>query len=121
MDEDTVMTEFGEESIDNYDDDGPTELERELAKAERPAPLFARKEAPVSDDLDPVHGARSPDEIEEVEQSVATLQGDSSTLPNGERPPFDTESDGSPVVGDLLKIRFVEHHVVPTILVSSNR
>jgi hypothetical protein len=23
-------------------------------------------------------------------------------------------------VGDLLKIRFVEHHVVPTILVSSN-
>jgi SIT4-associating protein SAP185/190 len=119
MDEDTVMTEFGEESIDNYDDDGPTELERELAKAERPAPLFARKETPASDDLDPVHGARSPDEIEEVEQSVATLQGDSATLPNGERPPFDTESDGSPVVGDLLKIRFVEHHVVPTILVSS--
>lgn len=118
MDEDTVMTEFGEESTDNYDDDGPSELEKELAKAERPAPLFARKEAPASDDLDPVHGNRSPEEIEEVEQSVATLQGECSTLPNGERQSYDTEADGSPVVGDLLKIRFVEHHVVPTILVS---
>jgi SIT4-associating protein SAP185/190 len=118
MDEDTVMTEFGEDSLDSYDDDGPSELEKELAKAERPAPLFARKEAPASSDVDPVHGAKSPDEIEEVEKSVATLQGESSTLPNGERQPYDTEADGSPVVGDLLKIRFVEHHVVPTILVS---
>jgi hypothetical protein len=39
-------------------------------------------------------------------------------LSNGERAPYDTELDGSPVVGDLLKIKFVEHQVVPTILVS---
>ena len=31
---------------------------------------------------------------------------------------FESEADGSPVVGDLLKMKFVEHHVVPTILVS---
>ncbi|KAM0716454.1 hypothetical protein Q7P37_007899 [Cladosporium fusiforme] len=116
MDEDTVMTEFGEDATDNYDDDGPSELEKELAKAEKPAPLFARKEPQPTEDADPTRSAKSADETEDVGQSVATLQADSSTLPNGERPAFDTEADGSPVVGDLLKIRFVEHHVVPTIL-----
>lgn len=118
MDEDTVMTEFGED-MDNFDEDGPSELEKELAKAERPAPLFARKESATADEVDPIHGAKSPEEGEDVGQSVATLQGDSTTVPNGERLPYDTEADGNPVVGDLLKIRFVEHHVVPTILVSS--
>lgn len=32
--------------------------------------------------------------------------------------PYETDFDGSPVVGDLLKMKFVEHKVVPTILVS---
>lgn len=118
-DEDTVMTEFGEDSTDNFDDDGPSELEKELAKAEKPAPLFARKEPASSDAVDPVHGGQSPDEARDMEQSVATLQGDSATQENGERRPFDTEDDGSPVVGDLLKLQFVEHQVVPTILVST--
>lgn len=119
MDEDTVMTEFGEDATDSYDDDGPSELEKELAKAERPAPLFARKEqAQTTDEVEQTPNAGSTDEIDDVGQSVATLQADGSTLSNGERPAFDTEADGSPVVGDLLKIRFVEHHVVPTILVS---
>lgn len=119
MDEDTVMTEFGEDATDSYDDDGPSELEKELAKAERPAPLFARKEqTQTTDEVEQTPNAGSTDEIDDVGQSVATLQADGSTLSNGERPAFDTEADGSPVVGDLLKIRFVEHHVVPTILVS---
>lgn len=120
MDEDTVMTEFGEEPVD-VDEDGPTELEKELAKeVDRPAPLFARKE-PAPDTVDPIQGASGQSDSEEqtdVDQSIATIQGEEAPLSNGERQAYETEADGNPVVGDLLKIRFVEHHVVPTILVS---
>ena len=110
VDEDTVMTEFGEEPTDS-DEDGPSELEKELARPEdKPAPLFARKEPP------------SPIKVEQpsedIDQSIATIQGEQATMANGERAPYETEADGSPVVGDLLKIQFVEHQVVPTVLVS---
>jgi SIT4-associating protein SAP185/190 len=125
IDEDTVMSEFGEEPGEIHDDEGPSELERELAKqAEKPAPLFARKEPSPPDAVDPIHGApeqnSSEDQASDINQSVATIQGE----PSGEsgepkeRPTYETEADGSPVVGDLLKIQFVEHQVVPTILVS---
>lgn len=130
IDEDTVMSEFGEEQSDSPDDDGPSELERELAKqAERPAPLFAKKE-PAGDAVDPLHGAPSPSaedqpqhNFEDVERSTATLQppveegeiaGGEQTA--GDRPAYETEDDGRPVVGDMLKICFVEEHVVSTIL-----
>ncbi|KAK0902203.1 sporulation-induced protein [Friedmanniomyces endolithicus] len=122
MDEDTVMTEFGEEPVDS-DDEGPTELEKELAKdVDRPAPLFARKEAPAADDtVDPILGSSTAHdgahEEQNVDQSIATIQGeDAPAVSNGERMQYDTEADGSPVVGDLLKMRFVDYHVVPTIL-----
>ncbi|KAK0314079.1 sporulation-induced protein [Friedmanniomyces endolithicus] len=122
MDEDTVMTEFGEEPTDS-DDEGPSELEKELAKdVDRPAPLFARKEAPAADDsVDPILGSSTAhdgaQEEDNVDQSIATIQGeDAPAVSNGERMQYDTEADGSPVVGDLLKIRFVDYHVVPTIL-----
>ena len=58
------------------------------------------------------------DEQQDIDQSVATIQGEQSTLSNGDRKEYNTESDGSPVIGDMLKIQFVEHQVVPTILVS---
>lgn len=115
VDEDTVMTEFGEEPID-HDEDGPSELELELAKhhaVDKPAPLFARREAssePQANDTE--------ESQEDIDQSVATIQGEQASTINGERAPYETEEDGSPVVGDLLKIQFVDHHVVPTILVS---
>jgi SIT4-associating protein SAP185/190 len=35
-------------------------------------------------------------------------------------PQYEVDIDGSPVVGDLLKMKFVENKVVPTILVSSS-
>ena len=118
------MTEFGEEPTDS-DDEGPSELEKELAKdVDRPAPLFARKEAPAADDsVDPILGSSTAhdgaQEEDNVDQSIATIQGeDAPAVSNGERMQYDTEADGSPVVGDLLKIRFVDYHVVPTILVS---
>ncbi|EMC98244.1 hypothetical protein BAUCODRAFT_58834, partial [Baudoinia panamericana UAMH 10762] len=119
IDEDTVMTEFGEEPTD-LDDEGPTELERELAKeVEKPAPLFARKEPPPPDAIDPIHGASGQSDSEDqtdVDQSIATIQGGEPFMTNGERQLYETEADGNPVVGDLLKMQFVEHQVVPTIL-----
>jgi hypothetical protein len=33
--------------------------------------------------------------------------------------PYEPDVDGTPVIGDLLKMKFVEHRVVPTILVST--
>ena len=114
VDEDTVMTEFGEEKSDS-DDDGPSELERELARAhpeDKPAPLFARKEPPAPLNIE------KEAESKDIDASVTTIQGDESVMSNGERAPYETEADGNPVVGDLLKIQFVEHQVVPTILVS---
>ena len=117
VDEDTVMTEFGEEPTDSdSSDDGPSELEKQLARPEdKPAPLFARKDPPPPIEVVPLHGVEgeSPEEKKEIDDSIATIQGE--MLPT-ERPPYETEADGSPVVGDLLKIRFVEHQVVPTIL-----
>lgn len=116
VDEDTVMTEYGEDPIEN-DDDGPSELERELAKhsADTPAPLFAPRQSSL--------GAppSANEESDDIDQSIATIQGEQPNAPNGERAPYETEADGSPVVGDLLKIQFVEHQVVPTILVSPDR
>ncbi|KAK4502234.1 hypothetical protein PRZ48_005659 [Zasmidium cellare] len=117
VDEDTVMSEFGED-MKYEDDDGPSELEKALARPEdKPAPLnFTKK------DQAPTQGESNSSQAESeqssnIDESVATLQGqDASTLANGERPAYDTELDGSPVVGDLLKIQFVEHQVVPTIL-----
>lgn len=116
VDEDTVMTEFGEEKSDS-DEDGPSELERELAKAhpeDKPAPLFARKEPPAPLRLE------DPEEQKDIDASVTTIQGEESVMSNGERAPYETEANGEPVVGDLLKIQFVEHQVVPTILVSAD-
>ena len=113
VDEDTVMTEFGEERSDS-DDDGPSELEKELARGhpeDKPAPLFVKKtEASAS-------STETEEKDADIGESVTTIQDESSSQPNGERAPYETEEDGSPVVGDLLKTQFVEHKVVATILV----
>lgn len=133
IDEDTVMTEFGEEPSFDTPEDGLTELERELANvAAKPAPLFARKEPAAPNEVDPLHGAAgdSPpvDDADDIERSQATIQApeEGEAAVNGENEqagkslPYETEADGStPVVGDFLKIQFVEHRVVPTILVSA--
>jgi len=78
-----------------------------------PAPLFStRKESLPSAPLS------APDDTDTIDDSIATIQGEQSLLSNGERSHYETEADGSPVVGDLLKMQFVDNHVVPTILVS---
>ncbi|KAK5174059.1 sporulation-induced protein [Saxophila tyrrhenica] len=116
VDDDTVMTEFGEEPQHSDEDDQQSELDRALANAEqvdKPLPLFAKKES-----SDPIRIEPTPEEAaaEDIDQSIATIQGDQPTNSNGGRQPYETEADGRPVVGDLLKIQFVEHQVVPTIL-----
>lgn len=109
VDEDTIMTEFGEEP-NEADDDELSELDKVLARPEdKPAPLFAKST--------PQEAA---DDSQDIDTSVATLQGQAASDQVVERGPYETEVDGSPVVGDFLKMQFVEHQVVPTILVSSN-
>jgi len=108
VEEDTVMTEFGEEPGFHDDEDGPTELDRALAHPEdKPAPLFVNKD--TSKDADD----GSEDVPREMQQSVATIQGQSS---DAVRQPYETEHDGAPVVGDYLKMQFVKNQVVPTII-----
>ncbi|THW17147.1 SAPS-domain-containing protein [Aureobasidium pullulans] len=72
---------------------------------DRPAPLFTSKtsqSATSSNEEDPSH-------------STATLQPEPHSS-EGDNGLWEADVDGSPVVGDLLKIMFVEHQVVPTIL-----
>ena len=96
------------------DDDAPSELERELAgrPEDKPAPLFVRKESASNEEADAEHS-------QDIDQSVVTLQGQEASDTDGEGAPYETEQDGKPVVGDLLKIQFVDHQVVPTILVGT--
>lgn len=83
---------------------------------DKPAPLsISPKKEKVAKPLDEEH--------ESTTESTATLQPESShaTNPGDERDDHETDVDGTPVVGDLLKMMFVEHQVVPTILVSYMR
>jgi SIT4-associating protein SAP185/190 len=95
-----------------------------LARPEdTPAPLFAKKVEPLQD-------ATLPNPIPEAALSVESLDttmgeaGDSSNsimMGNTDDHTQQSSSDDSstsPVVGDFLKMQFVEHKVVPTILVS---
>jgi SIT4-associating protein SAP185/190 len=95
---------------------------------DKPAPLFAtRPEEPVNR---PVEIFQSPLPIQEAfptQETIAATQGEEmdtamSMQTNDDEQSFapyiETDIDGQPVVGDYLKMMFVEHRVVPTILVS---
>ena len=86
---------------------------------DKPAPLFASKSSPTKN-IDPILGPDDPeDEQESTTQSTATLQPETPAHNESSEPAaYEMDIDGSPVVGDLLKMQFVEHQVVPTILVS---
>jgi SIT4-associating protein SAP185/190 len=78
---------------------------------DKPAPLFSGKakseEKPPSADSTTIEQSEN-----DVDMAVF-----SSDIENDL--PYEPDIDGTPVVGDLLKIKFVEHRVVPTILVRS--
>lgn len=83
---------------------------------DKPAPLFSKKPengepAKKADEA----GEVTPIEDEEDSRSML-LSEQPGDFANSQRPQYEVDIDGTPVVGDLLKIMFVEHRVVPTIL-----
>ena len=95
---------------------------------DKPAPLFAappRAESPPESGEVP-HSPSKHDTDNSLDSidTVQGMEGDSnrSTTNSGNEqsfvPQFEYDVDGRPIVGDYLKIMFVEHRVVPTILVS---
>jgi len=90
-----------------------------IADVVTPAPLFARRTTSeqTADAPSPFTQANLSLGIEPGQntEEESQLAGEDEAQPG---PDIQTESDGTPVLGDLLKIQFVEHHVVPTILVS---
>lgn len=107
---------------------GPDTIPDELPDA-KPAPLFAHRanpqvgisELPASADSD-VNAPRVYNQnqarVGEDQSQHSQATSAAETIDHSEQAPvIETEDDGSPVVGDLLKIKFVENRVVPTILV----
>lgn len=91
---------------------------------DKPAPLFSGR-TPGQQAL--VHETDTAVTRSETEESAETTHAGDADSPrsvalagNDEmyNAHYEVDIDGSPVVGDLLKMMFVEHRVVPTILVS---
>jgi SIT4-associating protein SAP185/190 len=74
-----------------------------------PAPLFASKEQP----------AQSTSQPADVEPTQETETANDGGAEDAAEQYIQYDTDGRPVVGDYLKIQFVENKVVPTILVSA--
>ena len=96
---------------------------------DQPAPLFAaRAEQASQEDKSGVNPSEHDVGAGNSSETINTTQGEEgdsvkSILLSGNEQEFEphveTDIDGQPVVGDFLKMMFVEHRVVPTILVSS--
>ena len=93
---------------------------------DKPAPLFAGGSDCTRQSEEPMKSAEGKTDGNESQGTINTRygeEGDSnrSMLMSGNEqsflPQFEYDIDGQPMVGDYLKIMFVEHHVVPTILV----
>lgn len=91
---------------------------------DKPAPLFSPNPALQSDS--PSRPADEYSGDDHSQRTIDTTQGEEgdtnrSVLVSGNdqsfAPQFEYDVDGQPIVGDFLKMMFVEHHVVPTILV----
>jgi SIT4-associating protein SAP185/190 len=85
---------------------------------DKPAPRFSKSttdnKTPTPQSPEGATTSTAPVEdvepLAEVDTSINTEQNTSTIIPA-----IETEADGSPVVGDYLKIMFVENKVVPTI------
>ncbi|MBE7179763.1 MAG: hypothetical protein INR71_00900 [Terriglobus roseus] len=124
------------QSSTTTDDDGsgpdtPTSSEMASAGAEsapnmsphpedKPAPLFASKKPSVSvgdDSAAPSAASETTDLSEPAPTDDAESDPALANADDAYPTAYVLDTDGSPVVGDLLKMMFVEHRVVPTILV----
>jgi SIT4-associating protein SAP185/190 len=86
-----------------------------------PAPLFASKEqnngaTPARADA-PDQATKATEPTENVPETHSA-RGTTGDAPQPLHPDIQLDINGQPVVGDYLKIMFVENRVVPTILVS---
>lgn len=107
------------------DTDSPMELSPH--PDDKPAPLFAGRSDQVmqeeSSALVAQHDMGSGNSQDTIDTTLGE-EGDSqrSVLMSGNEqsfaPQIENDVDGQPMVGDFLKMMFVEHKVVPTILVS---
>ena len=101
---------------------------------DKPAPLFSSRSDESSNPRSQ-NAAQSTGQTEQtqeapsapyIEVSTWTLAGHDShamDIHDGQQPyiqPVENDVDGRPIVGDYLKVMFVEHRVVPTILVCSS-
>lgn len=95
-------------------------------EADKPAPLFASKKSDSHAEPAPLDTSRFTANAVQTDASDVTPIDDTESVQSvvfgsmtgGADPGFEIDIDGSAVVGDLLKITFVENKVVPTILVS---
>lgn len=94
---------------------------------DKPPPLFATRSDQTSfADTERPKADSTVSESQDTIDTTLAEEGDSnrSLLMAGNEaeqdflPHIDEDDDGQPLVGDFLKMMFVEHHVVPTILVS---
>ncbi|KAJ9635086.1 sporulation-induced protein [Coniosporium tulheliwenetii] len=119
----SLLTQQLNESPDPISRDITTELSPH--PEDKPAPLFAGKKDASPEKSEPMQDTQTQKTSTDIEEPVgSSLGGDNesseSVLLSGQEgdsmPVYEVDVDGSPVVGDLLKIMFVEHRVVPTIL-----
>ena len=92
---------------------------------DKPAPLFSGRpdnsqedgDTTITPDVDTGHNSNVLESTQgddgDTSRSMLMSGNDQSFVPH-----FEYDVDGQPIVGDFLKMMFVEHKVVPTILVS---
>jgi SIT4-associating protein SAP185/190 len=101
----------------------PRDLETLPHPEDKPAPLFAKKDEAASESTAPLIEPAAAESTQSGESLDTTMgeAGDSSNSIMIENPDDQQlsamEDTSTPVVGDFLKMQFVEHKVVPTILV----
>lgn len=147
LDNDTVMGERQEPSETSQAEteakDRPSLLTQQLSKSsevktaepvdelsphpdDKPAPLFAGKSREANTEAATIDTSRFTAPIPESDVSEVTPIDDTASvrsvvfgsIEGDTAHGFEIDIDGTPVVGDLLKITFVDNKVVPTILVS---
>ncbi|KAF2734236.1 SAPS-domain-containing protein [Polyplosphaeria fusca] len=140
LDNDTVMQGSDDSKAEPESKERPSLLTQQLNKGEgaespdglsphpedKPAPLFSGRAHSRTNSSEPskADGARFTSGVADSEGSEVTPIEDSSSarsvlfggIEGQYAPQYEVDIDGSPVVGDLLKIKFVENKVVPTIL-----
>lgn len=147
LDNDTVMGGHSEPSDDAQAEtdtkDRPSLLTQQLSQSsepsnvdpasglsphpdDKPAPLFAGKSRESQSEVTGVDTSKFTAPVSETDLSDITPIDDTGSarsvvfgnIEDDANAGFEIDIDGTPVVGDLLKITFVENKVVPTILVS---